>query len=194
MVLLDIQEKRSIRPTFSTKRVHGGTLLAMCSNDFVCFYDWVECRFIRQIDVNVKNLYWADSGDLVAIGSETSFYILKFNRDLVSTYLDSGRPVDEEGVEDAFELLYEINERVRTGLWILMRNIPAFSVARFLESRGMVEDALEVATDPDYRFDLAIQLGKLEVAKEIAIGSESESKWKQLGELAMSTGMVFFRP
>jgi len=39
------------------------------------------------------------------------------------------------------------------------------SVARFLESRGMIEDALEVATDPDYRFDLAIQLGRLEVAK-----------------------------
>ncbi|KAL5071528.1 hypothetical protein RYX36_022415 [Vicia faba] len=30
------------------------------------------------------------------------------------------------------------------------------SVARFLESRGMIEDALEVATDPDYIFDLAI--------------------------------------
>ena len=39
------------------------------------------------------------------------------------------------------------------------------SVARFLESRGMIEDALEVATDPDYRFDLAMQLGRLEVAK-----------------------------
>jgi len=29
----------------------------------------------------------------------------------------------------------------------------------------MIEDALVVATDPDYRFDLAIQLGRLEVAK-----------------------------
>lgn len=39
------------------------------------------------------------------------------------------------------------------------------SVAHFLESRGMIEYALEVATDPDYRFELAIQLGRLEVAK-----------------------------
>lgn len=31
----------------------------------------------------------------------------------------------------------------------------------------MIEDALEVATDPDYRFELAIQLGKLEIAKVI---------------------------
>lgn len=29
----------------------------------------------------------------------------------------------------------------------------------------MIEDALEVATDPDYKFELAIQLGKLEIAK-----------------------------
>lgn len=38
-------------------------------------------------------------------------------------------------------------------------------MARFLESRGMIEEALEVATDPDYRFELAIQLGRLDVAK-----------------------------
>lgn len=267
----NFQEKRSIRPTFSAERIYGGTLLAMCSNDFICFYDWAECRLIRRIDVNVKNLYWADSGDLVAIASDTSFYILKYNREVVSSYLDSGKPVDEQGVEDAFELLHETNERVRTGIWVgdcfiynnsswrlnycvggevttmfhldrpmyllgylasqsrvylidkefnvmgytlllslieyktlVMRGdferanevLPSIpkehhnSVARFLESRGMVEDALNVATDPDYRFELAIQLGRLDIAKEIATEVQSESKWKQLGELAMSTGKL----
>lgn len=39
------------------------------------------------------------------------------------------------------------------------------SVAHFLESRNMPEAALEVATDPNYRFDLAVQLGRLEIAK-----------------------------
>ncbi|XP_059457505.1 coatomer subunit beta'-2 isoform X2 [Corylus avellana] len=267
----NFQEKRSVRPTFSAERIYGGALLAMCSNDFICFYDWAECRLIRRIDVNVKNLHWADSGDLVAIASDTSFYILKYSRDVVSSYLDSGRPVDEQGVEDAFELLHEVNERVRTGIWVgdcfiynnsswrlnycvggevttmfhldrpmyllgylasqsrvylidkefnvmgytllvslieyktlvmrgdleraseLLPSIPKEhhnSVARFLESRGMIEDALEVATDPDYRFELAIQLGRLEVAKGIASEVQSETKWKQLGELAMSTGKL----
>ncbi|KAJ1404091.1 WD40/YVTN repeat-like-containing domain superfamily [Sesbania bispinosa] len=270
-VLFSLVEKRSVRPTFSAERIFGGTLLAMCSNDFICFYDWAECRLIYRIDVNVKNLYWADSGDLVTIASDTSFYILKYNRDVVALHLDSGRPVDEEGVEDAFELLHEMNERVRTGIWVgdcfiynnsswrlnycvggevttmfhldrpmyllgylanqsrvylidkefnvmgytlllslieyktlVMRGdleranevLPSIpkehhnSVARFLESRGMIEDALEVATDPDYRFDLAIQLGKLDIAKSIATEVQSESKWKQLGELAMSTGKL----
>ncbi|GAB2228126.1 hypothetical protein Droror1_Dr00009956 [Drosera rotundifolia] len=54
----------------------------------------------------------------------------------------------------------------------------------------MVEEALEVVTDLDYRFELAIQLGRLEIATEIATEVHSESKWKQLGELAMSTGKL----
>lgn len=29
----------------------------------------------------------------------------------------------------------------------------------------MIEEALEVATDPDYRFELAIQLSKLDIAQ-----------------------------
>lgn len=49
-----IQEKKNIRPTFSAEHIYGGTLLAMCSSDFICFYDWAECRLIRRIDVNVK--------------------------------------------------------------------------------------------------------------------------------------------
>nr|CAB3446075.1 unnamed protein product [Digitaria exilis] len=265
------QEKKSIRPSFSAERIFGGVLLAMCTNDFICFYDWAECRLIRRIDVNVKNLYWADSGDLVTIASDTSFYILKYNRDVVSSHLDGGGSVGEEGVEDAFELLHEINERVRTGLWVgdcfiynnsswrlnycvggevttlfhldrpmyllgylanqsrvylidkqfnvvgytlllslieyktlvmrgdfdrandVLSSIPKEqydSVARFLESRGMLEEALEIATDTNYRFDLAVQLGRLEIAKAIATEVQSESKWKQLGELAMSTGKL----
>ncbi|AQK80377.1 Coatomer subunit beta'-3, partial [Zea mays] len=264
------QEKKTIRPSFSAERIFGGVLLAMCSSDFICFYDWVDCRLIRRIDVNVKNVYWADSGDLVAIASDTSFYILKYNRDVVASYLEGGKPVDE-GVEDAFELLHEVNERVRTGIWVgdcfiynnslwrlnycvggevttmyhldrpmyllgylanqsrvylidkefniigytlllslieyktlvmrgdlehaneILSSIPKAqynSVAHFLESRGMLEEALEIATDADYKFDLAVQLGKLDVAKAIVIEAQSESKWKQLGELAMSTGKL----
>jgi coatomer subunit beta' len=33
----------------------------------------------------------------------------------------------------------------------------------------MLEEALEIATDADYKFDLAVQLGKLDVAKVLII-------------------------
>lgn len=265
------QERKSIRPTFSAEGIYGGALLAVRSNDFVCFYDWAECRVIRRIDVTVKDIYWADSGDLVTISSDNSFYILKYNRDAVAAHTEAGKPVDEQGVEDAFELLHEISERVRTGIWVgdcfiynnsswrlnycvggevttmyhldrpmyllgylasqsrvylidkefnimsytlllslieyktlVMRGdmeraeevLPTIpkeqynNVARFLESRNMLVEALAIVTDPDYKFDLAVQLGELEVAKDIAEKSQSESKWKQLGELAMSSGKL----
>ena len=54
----------------------------------------------------------------------------------------------------------------------------------------MNADALEVATDPDYRFELAVQLGKLETALQIAETADSEGKWRQLSELAMSSGKL----
>ena len=40
-----------------------------------------------------------------------------------------------------------------------------------------------------HRFDLAIQLGDLEAAHTIASALDSGPKWKQLGELAMSSGV-----
>ena len=64
------------------------------------------------------------------------------------------------------------------------------AVARFLEAKGMVGTALAVATDPDYRFDLAVQLGDLEVAQSIAQTLDSTPKWKQLGEMALTGGKL----
>ncbi len=54
----------------------------------------------------------------------------------------------------------------------------------------MKEEALEVTHDLDHKFELALQLGKLEVAREILEKSESEQKWKQLADLALANGKV----
>ncbi|KAL6573234.1 Carrier protein, mitochondrial [Orobanche minor] len=39
-----------------------------------------------------------------------AFKLSQGGRDAVSAHLDSGKPIGEQGVEDAFELLYEIKE------------------------------------------------------------------------------------
>jgi len=67
------------------------------------------------------------------------------------------------------------------------------NVARFLEGRGLVSEALYIATDPDYRFELAVQLGELDLALSIAGESGTEHKWRQLGELALSAGKLDVR-
>jgi len=60
-------------------------------------------------------------------------------------------------------------------------------IAQFLDSQGLKEQALEVSIDPDHKFELAIQLGELQLAREIAeTDSEGEHKWRQLGVLALS--------
>jgi coatomer subunit beta' len=62
------------------------------------------------------------------------------------------------------------------------------TLAKFLEAKDMPELALEVATDPDFQFELAVALGRLELAQELAAEADSEVKWRQLGELALNTG------
>ena len=220
----------------------------------------------------MRDVKWSESGEMCCIISESSFYILRYDPEVVATAFESGEFDEGEGVEDSFELLAEISEAVLTGIWVgdcfvynnsdmrlnyviggdvttlfhmdrpmyllgylaaqsrlylmdkefqivtytmllsviefktlvlrgeleaaeeLLTSIPTEhhnSVARFLEARGLVSDALRVATDPDFKFELAVQLGELRIAKEIIESYNDdvgENKWKQLGELAMSTG------
>lgn len=48
--------------------------------------------------------------------------------------------------------------------WSIFFAAPA-GVARFLEGRGLAAEALAIATDPDYKFELAVQLGDLATAQ-----------------------------
>ena len=74
------------------------------------------------------------------------------------------------------------------------------AVARFLESQGFKEEALTVSTDPDHRFELAIDLKNLDVAHSVLLeedkrGEEAESiegqsRWRRLGDLALGHGNI----
>ena len=59
-------------------------------------------------------------------------------------------------------------------------------VAQFLDAQGYKELALELAHDPDHKFELAMYLHKFEIAFEIASKEQSDYKWKQLGDVAIS--------
>lgn len=59
-------------------------------------------------------------------------------------------------------------------------------IARFLEGQGYKDMALDVATDPEHRFDLALSLNNLEIALEIARQANVEHKWKTVGDAALS--------
>ena len=60
-------------------------------------------------------------------------------------------------------------------------------IARFLEAQDLKELALEVSTDSEQKFDLAINLGKLDIATEIARELDSEARWRNLSDVALSS-------
>uniref|UniRef100_A0A7S2FP04 Coatomer subunit beta' n=1 Tax=Alexandrium andersonii TaxID=327968 RepID=A0A7S2FP04_9DINO len=69
-------------------------------------------------------------------------------------------------------------------------------VARFLENQGHVQEALQVSKDDEHRFELATQLGKLQMAADIIVSISSQAspampprnKWKSLGDVALEQG------
>ena len=69
------------------------------------------------------------------------------------------------------------------------------AVARFLESQGFKEEALAVTTDEDQKFELALELNKIEICIELldakvggddADSTDTQAKWKKLGDLALA--------
>lgn len=59
-------------------------------------------------------------------------------------------------------------------------------IARFLEGQGYKELALDVATDPEHRFELALSLGNLPIALDIARDADAEHRWKTVGDAALA--------
>eukprot|EP00591_Stephanopyxis_turris_P006839 CAMPEP_0195518382 /NCGR_PEP_ID=MMETSP0794_2-20130614/12763_1 /TAXON_ID=515487 /ORGANISM="Stephanopyxis turris, Strain CCMP 815" /LENGTH=947 /DNA_ID=CAMNT_0040647331 /DNA_START=62 /DNA_END=2905 /DNA_ORIENTATION=+ len=67
------------------------------------------------------------------------------------------------------------------------------AVARFLEGQGFKEEAMAVTTDPDHKFDLALELDQIETAHELLQETPEEdkdttdtmAKWKRLSDVAL---------
>ena len=115
----NFKEAVSIRPMgMQAEGLHGGAMIGVRGSDCIAFHRWEDGAFVARIDIeDPKSVYWSDSGDLVTIACAESFYVLKYNVDIVNEAMAAGE-IPEDGVEDAFELAYDINERVRSGQWV----------------------------------------------------------------------------
>nr|CAB3232869.1 coatomer subunit beta'-like [Phallusia mammillata] len=264
----NFKERKSFKPDFGAEGIYGGHFLGVRTSQGLAFYDWESLDLIRRIEINPKNVFWSDNGDLVCITTEESFYILKFNQSKLEESKENPDLVTEDGVTDVFsEDIGEIEEIVRTGLWVgdcfiytnsvnrlnyyvggeivtiahldrtlyLLGYIPndnrlylgdkelnvvSYSlllsvleyqtavmrqdfetadkvlpsipkeqrtrVAHFLEKQGFKPQAMAVTSDPEHKFELALNLGDLKIAYDLAKEAQAEQKWKQLAELATS--------
>ncbi|KKY20946.1 putative copi vesicle coat beta [Phaeomoniella chlamydospora] len=265
-VFLNFKEKSGgVDVGYSADGLSGGVLLGVKGQGGIGFFDWQTGSLVRRIEVEPKTVYWSANGELVALCCEETFYVLRFSREAYLEGVNNGT-ADEDGVEDAFEIVTDINETVVSGVWVgdsfvystssrlsylvgdqtntistfdspqfilgylprdgrlyltskdfevisfalplsvveyqtlvlrgdldsaqsLLPDIPADQtnkIARFLEGQGYKSEALEVATDPEHRFELALSLSNLAVALEIAKEVDQDHKWKTVGDAALA--------
>lgn len=247
--------------------IFGGYLLGVKTSSGLSFYDWENLELIRRIEVQPRYVYWNEAGTLVCMATDESYFILRVDTGMIQQVLESKSPIEEDGIEAAFEVLGEINETVKTGLWVgdcfiytnsvnriqyyvggeivtvshldrtmyLLGYVPKENrlylgdkelnitsyclllsvleyqtavmrrdfdiadrvlptipkehrtrVAHFLEKQGFMKQALQVSTDPEHCFDLALKIGDLNKALTLARESDSPQKWSQLAEIATS--------
>merc|ERR1719335_2076986 len=117
-VFTDFKESFSFKPPFSVEEIFGGRLLGVRGQDFICFYHWQEYRLIRRIDVTPRAVYWNDQGTYVVLNCTDSFYVLTHDKEVVTAVLASGQPTDDEGIEIAFELTNEVQDKITSGTWV----------------------------------------------------------------------------
>jgi coatomer subunit beta' len=281
-IFQNFKEANVVKPaTASAEGLFGGHLIGVKGGDeSVLFYDWDTGVFVRKIDVNAKEVYWSDGGNLVCISTDEGAYVLSYNAQAAASAIAMGQVSDEDGIDGTFDLLYEINDTVSSGKWVgdcfiymnnagrlnysvggqiqtlvhletaaggtskhsilgylakedrvyvvdkslnissyrvllsvleyqtavmrgdfdaaneLLSAIPESeftTVARFLESQGFKEEAMAVTTDPDHKFDLALELGHTEVAHSLMEETAEEdkettdtmAKWKRLSDAAL---------
>ncbi|KAL1969967.1 hypothetical protein VTN77DRAFT_7477 [Rasamsonia byssochlamydoides] len=251
---------------FQAEGLTGGVLLGVKGQGGIGMFDWETGNLVRRIEVDPKDVYWSESGELVTLACEDTFYVLRFSRENYINGVNAGE-ADEDGVESAFEVVTDISETVRTGQWVgdcfiyttstnrlnylvgdqtytishfdqpmyllgylprdgriyladkdvnvvsfalslsvveyqtlvlrgdmdsaaeLLSDIPQDQmnkIARFLEGQGYKDMALEVATDQEHRFELALSLNRLDIALEIAREADVEHKWKTVGDAALN--------
>ncbi|ERF69663.1 Coatomer subunit beta [Endocarpon pusillum Z07020] len=251
---------------FQAEGLSGGVLLGVKGQGGIGLFEWESGNLVRRIEVDPREVYWSESGELVALACADSTYVLRYNRESYLEGFNAGL-ADEDGVEAAFEIVTDIQDCVRTGEWVgdcfvytnstnrlnylvgdqtytiahfdqgmyllgyiprdgrlyladkdvnvishslsltvveyqtlvlrgdldsaqsLLPEIPSDQlnkIARFLEGQGYKELALDVATDPEHRFELALSLGNLLIALEIAREADAEHRWKTVGDAALA--------
>lgn len=117
-IFKNFKERKAFKPEFGAEGIFGGFMLGVKSVSGLAFYDWESLELVRRIDIQPKHVYWSENGELVSIATEDSFYVLKYDQDAVTKAHEAKEGVTEDGIEEAFDVLGEVQESVKTGLWV----------------------------------------------------------------------------
>lgn len=101
---------------------------------------------LRETNVTIlfcRNIFWNETGNLVCLATDDCYFILRVDTGAIQTAIDSKQGLGEDGLEDAFEVSFffvlfaspmlpsskrfilshkqvlgEVNEQVKTGVWV----------------------------------------------------------------------------
>ncbi|KAK2703795.1 hypothetical protein QYM36_017837 [Artemia franciscana] len=259
------KEKKSLK--LGADGIYGATLLGVRFKNQLTFYSWDSLELVIRTDFQPTGVFWGGNGEMVAITTEESFYILHCNVSAVAEASEENRHHSNY----PFDYIDEVKENVKTATWVgdcfiyfnslnrlnyyvggeivtisyldrphyilgyiprhnriylcdkelnvlsyslhlsvldfetsvmrkdiqnaqqLQPSIPRSyytKIAHFLEKQGFVSQALSVSTDPEHKFDLALQLSKLDLAVELAREIRSDQKWRQLADCSILNGRL----
>lgn len=106
------------------------------------FFDWETLDLVRRIDVQPKyvemnsfhmsaysfntffysnccrNIFWNETGNLVCLATDECYFILRVDTAAITVAIDSKQGLGDDGIEEAFDVLGEISEQVKTGIWV----------------------------------------------------------------------------
>lgn len=68
----------------------------------LAFYDWETLELVRRIEIQPRHVFWSESGELVCLATEESYFILKYDSNVVARAHESKEGLTEDGVEEAF--------------------------------------------------------------------------------------------
>lgn len=55
---------------------------------------------------------------MVCLATDECYFILRVDTGAITAAIESKKGLDEDGLEEAFDVLGEVNEQVKTGLWV----------------------------------------------------------------------------
>lgn len=85
--------------------IFGGFLLGVRSVSGLSLYDWDTLELVRRIEIQPKHVYWSESGELVALATEDSYFVLRYDAAAVQAAREQGGDsVTQDGVEEAFDV------------------------------------------------------------------------------------------
>eukprot|EP01135_Chromosphaera_perkinsii_P010787 Nk52_evm4s2226 gene=Nk52_evmTU4s2226 len=117
-IFKNFKESHTLKRDYSAEGIFGGVLLGVRSSNTLAFYDWESGDLIRRIDIVPRVVKWSDSGEMVAICTEDSYFILRFSADVAKAAIENKEAVSDEGIEDTFEVVGEVQESVKTCCWV----------------------------------------------------------------------------